>query len=282
MRLVITGGGFLGRHVLRRFAKEGWVQKITVVSRSENSLAACKDIYPAVRCVLGDIADPAVAQKALADCTCVVHTAAMKHIDLCEENILEAVRTNWHGTRTLLDAFHGDQFVFVSTDKACSPSGVYGATKLLGERLVLSEAQRRGFRGQVIRSGNIMASSGSVIPRWARSIQERNEIAVTDPDMTRMFIAGDELADFIWTATKECQSGVFVPPLVEVRIGDLADAVVAKWGSKNTTVKVCGLRPAEKMREIITLDGSVGHVPGYEFRVVPLSGAEVRTWVEGL
>jgi len=257
-RVVITGGtGSLGRHLVRVILERDPASHIVTLSRHERELRQLTwEMGDAVDARIADVADLCSIRDAVASADCLIHLAAMKHLDLCERHAVEAARVNVVGTLNVLSCFRGNSLVALSTDKAVNPAGCYGATKMLLERMVLDRARTSPEgRYMVVRSGNFLASSGSVIERWRQQIADRNEITVTDPEMTRFFIGLRDAAQFVWEVARTGESGrVHVPEQRVLRIGDLARAVMLVYGNAQTRMTVSGIRPGEKVHEVLFLD----------------------------
>jgi len=258
--IVVTGGsGCLGNALVPRLLKKYPDVKVKTISTNENEIQRMIWLCNSNRLepVMGDIRDTDILRFALRDANSVIHLAAMKHVDFCEANPLEAIRINVVGTINLLKYFEGETFIGMSTDKALEPSGCYGATKLLLERLALERAKHdENKRYMIVRSGNIFASSGSVVERWRQQIETSNEIVATSLGMTRFFTGVDTLAEFIIEVMEKGANGnIYIPRQKAVVLRDLADAVTAFWGNKDTKVRVVGLRKGEKEHEKLLLSG---------------------------
>jgi UDP-N-acetylglucosamine 4,6-dehydratase len=259
MILVTGGAGYLGSNLVKRLLERYSDTKIRTISPSEFDIQKLKWHINDSRLetLLGDIRDTNTVAFALKDADTVIHLAAMKHIEICEDNPIDAVTTNVYGTINLLKYFTGKTFIGMSTDKALEPIGCYGATKLLQEKLILSQAKSaKNKRFIIVRSGNIFASRGSVLDRWREQLKKNNEIIVTDLRMTRYFIDVDTLADFIIDVMKNGKNGyVYIPKQVCVTLADLVEAFIEVWGSKNTKIKELGLRKGERSHEVLYLAG---------------------------
>lgn len=246
MKVLITGGtGFLGRGLLRRFANE-W--DITVLSRDEHKQDLCKQRWPSVQYRLGDVTDPNCLHV-IKGMDLVIHTAAIKYIPEAEDNVEECIRVNVDGTRNVLGACerYDVNVVCLSTDKATAPLNTYGITKALCERMVGSAA-RRGVRCTAVRYGNVIGSTGSVIPLFNRQLRDQGYITITDPNMTRFWISVDQAIDLILEASNNTQCGdVVIPKPAAMTIGELATLLVKNCS--DWEIKVTGLRPGEKMHE---------------------------------
>ena len=255
--ILVTGGsGYLGTHLVQKLIEKYADMKVRIVARSENEIQRVMWICNnRLEPVIGDIRDTNVLRFALRNVDTLIHLAAMKHIDFCDTNPLEATTINVIGTISLLEYFEGQTFIGMSTDKALEPRGCYGATKLLMEKLILERAKRsKNRRYMIIRSGNIFASSGSVIEKWRRDIETSNEIVVTDLGMTRFFVSADTLSEFIVEVMEKGLTGrVYIPLQKAIVLKDLATAVMAFWGNKDTKVRVAGVRKGEKQHEKLFL-----------------------------
>jgi len=194
----------------------------------------------------------------------VFHAAALKHVPLCEFNPFDAIKTNVVGTQNVIDAvldMRVQKFVMISTDKAVCPTNVMGATKLLAERLTISANYYRGDRPTVlscVRFGNVMGSRGSVVPLFRKQIERNEPITITDPDMTRFTMSIPKAVELILKATEFSRGGeIFIFKMPTMRIGDLADAIIDRFGRQKSAgdhrIRVIGRRVGEKMyEELIT------------------------------
>lgn len=253
MKILITGGsGSIGQALVARLIQD---HDVTVFSRHEVDQVTMRQSYPECHYVIGDIRDDKSVCSAIQGQHVVYHLAALKHIDICEQQPTEAVKTNVLGTMNVLQACKhwGVAMVNMSTDKAANPLNVYGRTKYLAEDLV------RGY-ALTLRSGNVVGSSGSLIPNMIRNIKERNVVTLTDPRMTRFFISLDDIA----AALADCisslpSSGVFIPGhMKSFYIKDVLEALVSKYGDRDTRINITGIRPGEQLREYLNaMDESV-------------------------
>lgn len=250
MRVFITGlTGTLGTALARLHAGRG--DQVFGCSRSEAAAVAwLKDNGRLATHYLGDAGDVAYpcsdVGRLLPTVDRVYHCAAMKHVDLCEQQPAEAFRQNVQVTEAV--AHRCDQLgvplVVVSTDKACLPTGVYGATKLLAEKISLKH------RAAVVRLGNLIGSSGSVFAAWREAREKGNRVRLTDPDMTRFFLSVPAAAQF--TADRHEPSRVVIPdPLRAVRMGDAAKAVAGS----SREVELVGPRPGETRHQWLVAPG---------------------------
>jgi UDP-N-acetylglucosamine 4,6-dehydratase len=260
MNILITGGaGFLGRQLTKDLVRWYPDVRLWLLDRNEETIRLTLDTIDNsnIKTVVGDIRDECLAKYAVNDMDTVFHLAAMKHIDFCEVNVSEAVTINVGGTLNLLKFFRGHTFIAMSTDKAVSPSCCYGATKFLMERLVLERAQWNKYRRyMIVRSGNILASSGSVVDKWKRQLKTKGGITVTEPSMTRYFITVQELSDYIIRVFKEgSNGGIYIPATKSLRLAELAQAIIKLHGNSHDRIEYIGLRQGEKLHEKLFAEG---------------------------
>ena len=257
-RILVTGGtGFLGRRLIKRLLDKYPDADITAIARGGNGIMKLLTTCPSekLRTVVGDISNTDTLNFVSRGMDTVIHLAALKFINLCEMNPMEAISVNISATVNLLELFKGDVFIGMSTDKAVEPASCYGATKLVLEKLVLAEAAKsEGPRYLVVRSGNIFGSSGSVIDNWQQQLKRNNEIIVTNLEMTRFFIDVDVLSDFIINVMEKGENGnIYVPFQKAIRLEDLAQAFVELCGDSQTKVKVIGVGKGERVHEPLFL-----------------------------
>jgi len=270
-RVLVTGGsGFVGRHLIRGLLDRYPDIKVTSLSRSESVISQllmyCED--KRLKIIMADVRDFAAVDYALGGIDTVLHLAAMKRVDLSEENCREATSINVIGTMNLLKAFRGDTFVLMSTDKAVEPVNCYGATKLVAEKLVLEQARKsnKGCRFMIVRLGNVMGSTGSVWEIWKHQIEENNEITVTDLDMRRFYISVEEVVKLYINVLDRGENGkVYFAPCGEaVVLRDLVQKAIQLYGNENTKIRVVGLRSGERMQEKIRRADETNTIAGFE------------------
>ncbi len=264
--VLITGGaGSVGRALISRMLAEE-VRVVRVFDNSEPGLANLKKDLTDDRCrfLVGDVRDKGRLNRAMQDIDIVIHTAAMKHVDISEYNPFEAVKTNVLGLQNVVDAAidaDADRMVFTSSDKAVNPANTMGTTKLLGEKLVTAGNKYRGPSGldlSAVRFGNVLNSSQSVVPVFHRQIRDRGPVTVTDGDMSRFFLTYGDIADLVTTAIRRTEGGeLFVRKMDAIRVGDLAEAMIDWVGPQyghdpeEISVKHIGPRLGETMHEKI-------------------------------
>jgi FlaA1/EpsC-like NDP-sugar epimerase len=276
-RILITGGtGSLGQVLVRRLltGKEGLPERVVVFSRDEakqhymrveyeHAVAATDEIiYRNFQRLLqfrvGDVRDFHSVAGALRDIDVVINTAALKQVPTCEYFPFEAVQTNVGGAENLVRAIQElglpvSVVVGVSTDKACKPVNAMGMTKALQER-IFTQANMRApnTRFVCVRYGNVLASRGSVIPLFHEQIRQGGPVTITTKDMTRFLLSLDEAADTVFAAIREAQPGeTYVPEVQSARVVDVASALI---GGRKISQKVTGIRPGEKVHEILVSD----------------------------
>jgi len=255
--ILITGGtGSLGQALTKRLLKSG-VETIRIFSRNENKQISMESEFDdeRLRFLIGDIRDLPRLNRAMEDIDIVFHAAALKHVPVIEYNPFEAIKTNVIGSQNVIDASINQKVelsVCIGTDKSVSPLNTYGATKLLMEKLFVAAKNYTKVRTKFIalRYGNVLASSGSVIPKFIGQIKEGKKISITDLSMTRFSISMDEALDFILDSTKIGQGGeIFVPKLRAYSINELKKAVIELHGDPGE--EHIGIRPGEKMFETL-------------------------------
>jgi FlaA1/EpsC-like NDP-sugar epimerase len=263
--ILITGGaGSIGSEILRQVLETD-AAVVRVLDADEGALFDLKermDEEERVRYLIGDVRNRDRLSMAMEDIDVVFHAAGLKHVGLNEYNPFEAVQTNVQGTQNLIRAALDEEiesFVTISTDKASNPVSVMGATKLLSERLVIAANTYKGSRDTrfgCVRFGNVLGTSGSVVPTFMNQIRDGGPVTVTDPDMTRFVLPIEEAVELVLMAHQRMTSGeVFVLKMKALRIGDLAEAMIERYASgfgyhpDEIDVEIIGARPAERVHE---------------------------------
>jgi UDP-N-acetylglucosamine 4,6-dehydratase/UDP-glucose 4-epimerase len=259
-KILITGGtGSLGQALSKRLL-ESEVDTIRIFSRNENKQVMMESEFKdsRLRFFIGDIRDLPRLTRAFEDIDIVFHAAALKHVPVVEYNPFESVKTNVIGSQNVIEAClqqNVETAVAIGTDKAVSPLNTYGATKLLMERLFTTAhnyLNREKYRTKFIalRYGNVMGSSGSVIPKFISQIKNNQKNTITDTNMTRFSITMDEALDFIIESTINAKgSEICIPKLRKYSILDLKDALQELIG--NTGWEKVPIREGEKIHEIL-------------------------------
>lgn len=256
--ILITGGtGTLGNACVNYLLQNhNDIRRIIIYSRDEQKHFLMEkiyptNIYPQMRYLIGDIRDKERLIRAFENVDYVIHAAAMKHVHLAEYHPDECVKTNVNGAKNVIDAAlktNVKKVVALSTDKACSPINLYGATKLVSDKLFVAANNITGNKKlnfSVVRYGNVMASNGSVIPFFVNNKKLKKDFPITDPKMTRFNIKIEDGVKMIMFAFKYSTGGeIFVPKIPSYNIIDLANAICEK-----TKKNIVGIRPGEKLHE---------------------------------
>lgn len=265
-RILLTGGaGSVGRALVSRILGED-PDVLRILDSTEPGIAEMKKALDDERCrfLVGDIREKERLVRAMEDIDVVIHAAAMKHVDVCEYNPFEAVKTNVLGLQNVVDtAIDGTvtRVVFTSSDKAVNPANTMGTTKLLGEKLVTAGNKHRG-RSDIhltsVRFGNVINSSHSVIPVFREQIREGGPVTITDGRMTRFFLTYDDVFDLVRQAIEKTTDGeVFVYKMPAVDIVTLAEAMIEtlapRYGHEPEDIdtKLVGRQPGETFEELI-------------------------------
>ncbi len=257
--ILITGGtGSFGKKMLQIVLAEFKPKRLIIFSRDElkqfemtQKWSLSK--YPCLEYVLGDVRDKERLMRVFEGVDYVVHAAALKQVPAAERNPEEYIKTNVIGAMNIIDAAianNVEKVVALSTDKACNPVNLYGATKLCSDKLFVaancSEAARHKTRFLVVRYGNVLGSRGSVVPFF----QERAKtgvLPITDQNMTRFWITLDQAVHFVIMSLARAKGGeIFVPRIPSMKITDLAKAI-----DPECKQEVVGIRPGEKVHEIL-------------------------------
>jgi UDP-N-acetylglucosamine 4,6-dehydratase len=270
---LVTGGtGSFGKKFTEIALKELGVKKLIVFSRDELKQHEMRNTgfdFKNIRYFIGDVRDRARLERALQGVDVVVHAAALKQVPACEYNPIEAVLTNVIGARNVIDAALDNdvkKVVALSTDKAVNPINLYGATKLVAEKLFVQANAYRGTgptRFSCVRYGNVVGSRGSVVPLFQ---EQRNsgKITITDSRMTRFWITLDEGVRFVVSSIESMQGGeIFVPKIPSVDIVSLAKAV-----APDCEMQTIGIRPGEKLHEVLLSEDEAHHSLEFEDRYV--------------
>jgi UDP-N-acetylglucosamine 4,6-dehydratase len=254
--VLITGGtGSFGKKLTRILLDEYKPRRVINFSRDElkqHEMRTGGYDDPSLRYFIGDVRDKDRLQRAMADVDVVVHAAALKQVPVCEYNPIEAVRTNVEGARNVVDAALDagvSKIMALSTDKAVNPVNLYGATKLVAEKLVVQANAYRGSgetRFSCVRYGNVVGSRGSVVPLFKKQ-RETGTLTITDDRMTRFWITLTQSVHFVLRALERMKGReVFVPLIPSLGIMDLVEAIAP--GCKVNTV---GIRAGEKLHETL-------------------------------
>ncbi len=270
-RIVVTGGaGTVGGELVRQLLARHEPEVVRILDHSEARLAAAERQLrrhsARVRFLLGDVRDRARLDRAFEGVDVVLHTAAVKHVPLCEYSPFEAVRTNLLGMQNVIEAALAadvERVVFTSTDKAVSPVSVMGASKLLAEKLLQAADRFRGGHRTLFSStrfGNVLDSRGSVVQVFRDQIARGGPLTITHPDMTRYLMSLSDAANLVLSAARIAVGGeVLVLKMPVVRIADLARVMIGElaphFGHSPEYIMVneIGLRPGERLFEELML-----------------------------
>jgi len=257
--ILITGGtGSLGVALTEYFLKNHpEISRLIIYSRDEQKQFLMSDdfpksIFPQIRYFIGDIRDKSRLQRALNDVDFVIHAAAMKHVHIAEYNPDECVKTNIGGAQNLIEACLSPEsivsrLVALSTDKACAPINLYGATKLTSDKMFISANNFTGKKNinfSVVRYGNVFGSNGSVVPFFLKK-KPTGVLPITNDKMTRFNISLDDGVNMVIHALENAWGGeLFVPKIPSYKILDMANAICS-----NSRKEIVGTRPGEKIHE---------------------------------
>ncbi len=255
--VLITGGtGSFGQRCVATILQRYSPRRVIVFSRDELKQSEMNQRinHPAMRYFLGDIRDEARLRRAFDGVDYVIHAAALKQVPALEYNPGEAIKTNILGSENIVNTaleMGVKKLIALSTDKAALPVNLYGATKLVADKLFISGNSIRGKHRTdftVVRYGNVLGSRGSVVPMFKKLIEDGvDTLPITDLSMTRFFITLDQGVDFVLKAFERMRGGeILVPKLPSARIVDLAKAL-----APTLSVKAVGVRPGEKIHEVL-------------------------------
>ena len=272
--ILVTGGtGSFGRSFVRRVLAEHDATRVVVLSRDElkqYDFAEELDHDPRVRFFIGDVRDPERLWRAFDGIEVVVHAAALKQVPAAEYNPFEAIKTNIQGAQNVIDAAldrQVERVIALSTDKASSPINLYGATKLVSDKLFIAANAYAGAKPTmfaVVRYGNVVGSRGSVVPFFER-LAPTGVIPITDERMTRFWITLDQGVDFVIAMLGTMHGGeLFVPKIPSMRVTDLARAI-----APDARLETVGIRPGEKLHEqMISVDDARRTVDAGDYFVI--------------
>lgn len=255
--ILVTGGtGSFGKQFIKTILENYNPKRLIVYSRDELKQFEMQQDFnaPAMRYFLGDVRDGERLRLAMRGVDFVVHAAALKQVPAAEYNPMECIKTNVDGAQNVINAALENevkQVVALSTDKAANPINLYGATKLVSDKLFVAANNIAGghrTRFSVVRYGNVVGSRGSVVPFFKKLIdQGASEIPITDEKMTRFWITLPQGVEFVIKAFQRMHGGeIFIPRIPSSRITDLAKAIAPELPHK-----IIGIRPGEKLHEIM-------------------------------
>lgn len=255
--ILITGGtGSFGKYFVKTMLSNFKPRRVVIYSRDEFKQFEMQQEFsqPVMRFFLGDVRDEARLVRAMRDIDIVIHAAALKQVPAAEYNPMEFVKTNVFGAQNVVQAALAndvEKVIALSTDKAANPINLYGATKLLSDKIFIAANNIAGGHKtifSVVRYGNVVGSRGSVLPYFKKLIADgARELPVTDERMTRFWITLDQGVNFVIKGFARMQGGeIFVPKIPSIRVVDLVKSL-----GKNLKYKIIGIRPGEKLHEVM-------------------------------
>lgn len=282
--ILITGGcGSFGQKFTEIILKKHKPKSVRIYDNRELAEVEMKRKFnnPHLRFFVGDVRDRNRLYRAMNGIDIVVHTAALKHVPVCEYNPIEAVKTNIEGAINVIDAAIDNSIkkvMAISTDKAVHPVNLYGATKMVAEKLFI---QGNSYTSKGIppifsctRYGNVIASSGSVIPLFKEQ-KKNGKITITDKKMTRFWMTLEQGIEFVIKNIERMQGGeIFVPKIPSMKIMDLANTI-----APDCRIKYIGVRPGEKIHECLITENEAKHTLEFDnfFVIIP----EFSFWKKG-
>jgi len=268
--ILITGGtGSFGKKYTEIILSKYKPNKIIIYSRDELKQYEMGQTFndPCMRYFIGDVRDAERLNEAMHDVDFVIHAAALKHVPVAEYNPMECIKTNIDGAQNVIKAAINNEVekvIALSTDKASSPINLYGATKLASDKLFVAANNmvgKRKTRFAVVRYGNVVGSRGSVVPFFKKLIDDGvRELPITDAEMTRFLITLEDGVKFVLNDFERMHGGeIFIPKIPSMKMTDLAKSLAPNLGHK-----IIGIRPGEKMHEVmITADDRVVEFDSY-------------------
>jgi len=255
--ILITGGtGSFGKKYVKTLLERYNPKKIIIFSRDELKQFEMQQDFdqPCMRYFIGDVRDKDRLRRAMRGVNYVIHAAALKQVPAAEYNPMECIKTNINGAENVIDAAldnNVEKVIALSTDKAANPINLYGATKLASDKLFVAANNIAGGHKttfSVVRYGNVVCSRGSVVPIFQKFIdQGRDYIPITHEEMTRFWVSLQQGVDFVLTNFERMLGGeIFVPKIPSIRIVDLAKAM-----APDLPIKIIGIRPGEKLHEVM-------------------------------
>ncbi|MFT9846148.1 polysaccharide biosynthesis protein [Aneurinibacillus sp. REN35] len=283
--VLVTGGtGSWGQELTRRLLAAG-AEEIRIFSRNEGaqvSMQRSLDYHPKLTFIIGDVRDKAAVRAVCRNVDYVFHLAALKHVPVCEFQPDEALKTNVMGTENIIEASIEagvKKVIDVSTDKAVDPVNFYGMTKAFGEKLMIRANRfEEKTKFVCIRGGNVLGTTGSVVPFFRNKILQNEEIPLTSQDMTRFFLTvGDAIGLLLQAAQAAIGGETFVMKMNACRIEDLAQVMITKLANHPLAVREVGIRPGEKLHEVLVSSYEAPHTYVYNdkyFVILPTHPTE--------
>lgn len=261
-RFLVTGGtGSFGNYIVRSLL-ENDAAEVIVFSRDEDKQYSMQfdfqEYKDRIKFYIGDVRDKESLIKATQGVNVVFHAAALKQIPSTEHNVIEAVRTNVLGAQNVVDACitnNVSKVIAISTDKAVEPVNTMGLSKALQEKIFIT-GNRQQYKTKtkfaLVRYGNVVASRGSVIPLFKKQIEKGSPITITHKEMTRFILTLSQAIELVYITLDNMQGGeIFLPKIRPLKVIDLAEVMVEEMKPKNTEIREIGIRPGEKIHEIL-------------------------------
>jgi UDP-N-acetylglucosamine 4,6-dehydratase len=269
--LILGGTGTLGRALTTELLKLDETKGVVCFSRDELKQKEVQSHFnhPKLSFTLGDIRDHSRLWAAMTGIDVVFHVAALKHVDILEANPEESVRTNIMGTSNVADgAIRAGvkHVVFSSTDKAVAPVNVYGMSKAISERILLNKNEGQSTtKFSVFRWGNVLASRGSALHYFAKTLKSEGKAYVTHPEMTRFWIRIEDAVKFM-LENYQTADGIMVPDMKSAPVTTMIEAISRICGVDQYQIQITGMRPGEKLHESILPDRHSNDGPHYVAR----------------
>ncbi len=265
-KIFITGAcGTIGQELVRQLLEDFEISELIGIDNNESELFFLEQrfsIHKKAHFFLADIRDKDKTSRVVRDMNIIFHTAAFKHVILCERSPFEAVQTNILGIQNIISAaIHNrvDRVVFTSSDKAVNPTNVMGTSKLMGERLITAANSNARDHGPIFSStrfGNVLGSRGSVIPIFREQIRNGGPVTLTDPEMTRFIMSIEQAVRLVIDSAYLMKGGeVFITKMPVIRIQDLAEVMIEELAPQfghspdEIRIEIIGTKPGEKMYE---------------------------------
>lgn len=262
--LLVTGGtGSWGYELITQLLEKYHPRQIRIYSRGEHKQLMMKKHFndERLKFIIGDVRDKNILGFAMKGVDFVFHLAALKHVPICEDNTWEAVLTNIYGTQNVIECALENEVkrvIDISSDKAVDPFNLYGITKACGEKLIINaNTNYQYFHNNstnfiCIRGGNVLGTTGSVIPLFKKQLQTHNEITITHPGMTRFLLSVREAISLVFTAVEHALGGeIFVLRMPATTVQTIAEVMIQLFGNDQSVIKNIGARPGEKMHECL-------------------------------
>ncbi len=264
--ILITGGtGSWGQELTTQLLRDHKPKEIRIYSRGEHKQVEMRRAFSddRVKFYIGDVRDKSRLMLASRNTNIIFHLAALKHVPVCEENPWEAIQTNIIGTQNVVEAAISNnvkKVIYVSSDKAVDPFNLYGATKSCGEQLIIDANNHHTTRFVCIRAGNVIGTNGSVIPVFREQAINGQYLTVTDERMTRFFMRRRDAIGLLLKAVQDAHGGeILVTKMPACKITDVAHVFSQRLGHGKTKVKIIGMRPGEKLYEVLVSRYEIPH-----------------------